>query len=180
VLQELERMNGDMKGWCPEAILTELKPEGMKEGSILIANAGLDESNVEKGQCIGWPKDPVRSVKQLKKDIEKSIGGDIAIILSDSCVRPGRMGVTACALCVSGIDPIHAQKGKHDLFGKPLRITMEAVADQLATAANVLMGNADQSIPFVLIRDHTVPFTSYSGWVSGIRVEEDIFAPLYT
>ena len=102
----------------------------------------------------------------------------IAVILSDSCCRPRRWGVTAYALAVAGIDPLHDQKGAHDLYGREIRITQEAVADQLATAANMLMGNADASTPAVIMRDHKTPLSDYEGWVPGIAREEDLFAGL--
>ena len=75
----------------------------------------------------------------------------------------------------SGLDPLLSQKGKTDLFGKPLKITTEAVADQLATAANFLMGNAAQSIPAVIIRDHGLTLSDWEGWIPGIEPEKDLF-----
>ena len=67
------------------------------------------------------------------------------------------------------------QKGKQDLFGKELKITTEAIADQLATVANTLMGNASQATPVVIIRDHGLPFSDLAGWVPGIEPSEDLF-----
>ena len=67
------------------------------------------------------------------------------------------------------------QKGKQDLFGKELKITTEAIADQLATAANTLMGNASQSTPIVIIRDHGIPLSDFAGWVPGIEPSADLF-----
>lgn len=179
VLDEVEFRNGTVVGTCPGALLTELKPKGLSEGTILTANAGLDESNASEGTAIGWPDDPVSSVRKLQKAAsgERRAGSKlIAVILSDSCCRPRRLGVTAYALAVAGIDPLQNQKGKHDLFDRELRITQEAVADQLATAANMLMGNANASIPAVIIRDHKIPLSKYEGWVPGIAREEDLFS----
>ena len=212
VLEETRRRNGIIHGTCPDlpcpstslginsdrakwgAILTELRPEGLSHGTILTANAGLDESNVEKGYAVGWPEDPVQSVGRLRRELEDvlksqrkqekqkssfdsfaSFDSSIAVILSDSCCAPRRSGVTAFALAVSGLDPLQSQMGKPDLFGKPLQITTEAVADQLATAANFLMGNAGQSIPAVIIRDHGLSLSDFEGWVPGIGPEEDLF-----
>jgi coenzyme F420-0:L-glutamate ligase len=175
VLQETKRMNGAIVNACPGAVLTEVRPEGLKTGSILTANAGLDESNTTKGTAIGWPGDPVASADRLRNELEKKIGGRVAIIITDSCCRPRRLGVTAFALTVSGLDPLVSQAGKEDLFGKQLRITTEAVADQLATAANFLMGNAGQSMPAVIIRGHGLLLSDFSGWVDGIEPEEDLF-----
>ena len=169
-LSELKRLNGAIVGSCPGAVLTELKPNGFPTGTIITANAGLDESNVQKNYAIGWPKDPVVSVVRLKKEI-----GNVGVIMTDSCCRPRRLGVTAFGLSVAGFDPLISLKGSEDLFGKKMRITTEAVADQLATAANFLMGNDAQSTPVVIIRDHGIAFSDYKGWVPGIEPREDLF-----
>jgi F420-0:gamma-glutamyl ligase len=150
-------------------MLTELKPEGFPSGVLLAANAGLDESNVESGYCIGWPGDPLTSIKKLRKALHA------AVLITDSTCRPRRQGVTALALVVSGFHPLRSLIGTRDLFGRDLRMTQEAVADQLATAANMLMGNAGESVPAVIIRNHGIAFTDYEGWVPGIAPEADLF-----
>jgi coenzyme F420-0:L-glutamate ligase/coenzyme F420-1:gamma-L-glutamate ligase len=81
-------------------------------------------------------------------------------------------------LTVSGFDPLISQIDTPDLFGTPLKMTHEATADQLATAANFLMGNADESTPAVVIRDHGLPLTDFHGWVPGIARKDDLFAGL--
>ncbi len=173
VLRETTYRNGSVRGHCPFAILTELQPTGMT-GSILAANAGMDKSNTAAGTAIGWPKDPVTSARMLRD----ALGGTVAVIVSDSCCVPRRDGVSAYALAVAGMDPIIDEKGHADLFGKPLSITKEARADQLATAANVLMGNADQSCPAAIIRDHGCAMTDFAGWVPGMPREKDLFTGL--
>lgn len=183
VLRETARLRGTVVGCCRGALLTELRPEGLKRGSILAANAGLDESNVAANFAIGWPRDPVASVRRLQSALLRhsviaTPTPPLAVIITDSCCRPRRLGVTAFALASCGIDPLSPQAGKKDLFGKKLRITTEAIADQLATAANFVMGNAGQGIPAVIIRDHDLPCTDFCDWVSGIDPQEDLFAPL--
>jgi coenzyme F420-0:L-glutamate ligase len=174
VLEETKRWNGRVLGSCENAMLTELRPHGMTQGVLLVPNAGLDQSNAPPGFAIGWPRDPVASARTIRRRLEEQM--QQAVVLSDSCCRPGRLGVTAFALTVSGLDPIQSQIGIPDLFGKPLQMTQEAVADQLATAANLLMGNAAEGIPAVLIRDHGFSLSNYEGWVPGIDPEEDLFA----
>lgn len=176
VLQETHRLHGTVVGSCPGALLTEVRPDGLATGTILAANAGLDQSNMQESFAIGWPQDPVTSVHALRFHIKERAGVNIAVILTDSCCRPRRLGVTAFALTVSGFDPLVSQAGKNDLFGHPLRITTEAIADQLATAANFLMGNAGQATPAVIIRDHGIPLSDYEGWVHGIEPHDDLFA----
>lgn len=193
VLMELRRMNGNVIGTCPGALLTEVRPDGLKQGVILTANAGLDESNAAPGHAVGWPKNCVRSASELRRALQsnlndnlRSVGSvtrapskrennQIAIIISDSCCRPRRWGVTAFALAVSGLQPLASQAGRRDIAGKPLRITVEAVADQLATAANFLMGNAGQMTPACIIRNHGLPLSDNEGWVEGIEPQEDLF-----
>lgn len=172
VLMELKQLHGKAVSACPGAILTEVRPDGLPSGTILTANAGLDESNIQKGFAIGWPVDMVKSVQ----NISSKIGKRTAVIISDSCCVPRRRGVTAFALVCAGIDPVVDLIGRKDLFGKQMRITNEAVADQLATAANILMGNEAQSVPAVIIRDHAIPSSEFCGWVPGIEPEEDLFA----
>lgn len=189
ILNETHRMHGQLLPGCPLAMLAELKPDGLSTGTILAINAGLDRSNIKEGFVIGWPMDPVKSVRMLKKELEKRCHGSttltmthgvkIAVILSDSCCRPRRIGVTAMALAVAGIDPISSKIGVPDLFGHPLQMTQEATADQLATAANIVMGNAGDSVPAAIMRDHDIPFTSFFGWVPGIAREQDLFSGLY-
>jgi len=175
VLRETERMHGTIVGTCPFALLTSLRPTGMQTGRILCPNAGLDQSNVAKGFVVGWPENPLKATMDLQASLEKKSKRHLAVILTDSCCRPARAGVVAFALVCVGIDPIRNEAGKKDLFGKPLRFTQEAIADQLATAANAVMGNAGQSIPAAIIRDHGLALSNFSGWVNGIDPKEDLF-----
>ncbi len=207
VIQETQRLHGRIMGSAPKALLTEVIPDGLTQGVMLVPNAGLDQSNIEKGFAIGWPIDPVTSAKKIYDEIrikheirntkyetnsklesenlnkENTLGfrisdfgfPTIAIIIGDSCIQPRRWGVTAFALVTCGIDPLHSMIGEPDLFGRPLSITVEAVADQLAVAANTVMGNAGQSNPAAIIRDHRFAFSTFNGWVPGMKPEEDLF-----
>ena len=175
MLNETQRLHGKVVGKCKHAVLTELKPEGLKEGTIMAASAGLDQSNIPEGYTIGWPRDPVASVHQLRKELKDKTDKDVALLITDSCCRPRRIGVTAIALVVSGFNPLEDMRGKKDLFGREMTMTQEARADQLATAANIIMGNTDASIPAVIIRDHDIPFSDFEGWVPGLNPEEDLF-----
>lgn len=175
MLNETARLHGKVVGKCKHAVLTEVKPDGLTEGTIMAASAGLDQSNIPEGLTIGWPLDPLTSIKNLRKDLENKTGKSLGLVMTDSCCRPRRIGVTAIALVVSGFDPLSDQRGKKDLFGRAMVMTQEAVADQLATAANILMGNTDASVPAVIIRDHAIPSSDFEGWVPGLEPEEDLF-----
>jgi len=182
VLDETARMNGTVIQSVYGIILTELKPNGMHEGSILVPNAGLDQSNVAEGFVIGWPVDPVQSANRISQELSKRTNeqtnkriASVAVIITDSGLCPRRKGVTAFALCVSGINPFASMIDQPDLFGNPMSMTEEAIADQLATAANFLMGNTSQSTPAVIIRDHGLAMNDFSGWVDGIEREKDLY-----
>lgn len=169
ILQEMKRMNGSVARVSPFVLLTSLKPHGMKTGRILCPNAGMDLSNTEPGTAIGWPLDPVASAKKLCSALRAPV------IISDSCSRPGRLGVTAFALVCVGINPLRSEIGKKDLFGKKMLLTHEAIADQLAVSANAVMGNAAQCTPAAIIRDHGIRTSDFCGWVEGIEEGEDMF-----
>jgi len=175
MLDEMNKRNGKVVGQCEHAVLTELRPEGLEHGTIMAASAGMDHSNTPQDTMVGWPADPVASVSRIRKEICNKSGKKIAVMITDSCCRPRRIGVAAIALTVSGFDPLEDLRGTEDLYGKKLRMTQEARADQLATAANFLMGNANASIPAVIIRNHDVPFSDFEGWVPCMEPEEDIF-----
>ncbi|MDO8649390.1 MAG: coenzyme F420-0:L-glutamate ligase [Candidatus Peregrinibacteria bacterium] len=175
VLAETKRLNGKVISHCPGALLTEVLPEGLSRGSIITANAGLDESNAPVGCAIGWPTNPPMSARSLRTALEAHTDGSIAVIISDSRCSPRRLGVTAFALAASGIDPFADQAGKEDLYGRKLHITTEAISDQLATAGNFLMGNAAQATPAVIIRDHGLQMSKFEGWVEGIDAGVDLF-----
>ncbi|MDA0376513.1 MAG: coenzyme F420-0:L-glutamate ligase [bacterium] len=173
VLDETARMNGTVIQSVYGIILTELKPNGMHEGSIFVPNAGLDQSNIVDGFVIGWPKDPVQSASRFCQTNKRI--PSVAVIISDSGLCPRRKGVVSFALTVCGMDPFISLIGEQDLFGNAMSVTEEAVADQLATAANFLMGNTNQSTPAVIIRDHGLTLSHYCGWVEGIERERDLY-----
>ncbi len=172
VLRETRRLNGRVVGHCPGAMLTELRPDGLQKGVLLVPNAGLDESNVPDGWAIGWPENSVKSASALRAAFAPK---KIAVIITDSRCTPWRWGVTAMALTVSGIAAYHSEIGNKDLYGRTLRITAEALADQLATAGNMVMGNASQSTPATIVRDHGFALSDEEGWVPGIEPEMDLF-----
>ncbi|PIR53763.1 coenzyme F420-0:L-glutamate ligase [Candidatus Peregrinibacteria bacterium CG10_big_fil_rev_8_21_14_0_10_42_8] len=172
IINETKRMNGQFIQTVDGIVLTELRPDGMTHGSILVPNAGLDRSNIDDGYVIGWPQDPVASGEKLQQQFAIP---RTAVIITDSGLCPRRRGVMAFALTVCGIDPLQSMVGTPDLFGQELGVTEEAIADQLATAANFMMGNGDQSCPAAIIRGHNLTFTDFSGWVPGIEREKDIY-----
>jgi len=148
VLQEADRVFGGVK----RAMLT-------MKNNILIANAGVDHSNAPEDHAILWPKDPFLSADNIRKEFKKIFNVNIGVIISDSHCSPLRTGTTGFALATSGFDAIIDERGKSDLFGKKMRITQRAIADALASAAVVVMGETDEKTPAVLIRDSNIMLT---------------------
>jgi len=149
VLQEADKIFGGVK----RAILT-------MKNNIFIANAGVDHSNSPKDHAILWPKNPSLSADNIKKEFKKKLNVNIGVIISDSHCSPLRTGTTGFALATSGFDSIIDERGKEDLFGNKMIITQRAVADGLASAAVVVMGETNEGIPSVLIRDAPVKLTN--------------------
>ncbi len=148
VLQEADKVFGGVK----RAILT-------MKNNMFIANAGLDHSNAPEDHAILWPKNPSLSADNIRKEFKKRLNVSIGVIISDSHCSPLRTGTTGFALATSGFDAVVDERGKPDLFGKKMRITQRAVADGLASAAVVVMGETDEKIPAVLIRDTQIELT---------------------
>jgi coenzyme F420-0:L-glutamate ligase/coenzyme F420-1:gamma-L-glutamate ligase len=119
-------------------------------------NAGVDESNIEDGFLIYPPENPDASASRLGEELEKLSGKKLSVIVTDTNGRAFKIGQTGVAIGIYKIKPVKRWIGEKDLFGKVLEITEEAVADELAGAANLLMGEGAGGIPVVVIRglDH--------------------------
>lgn len=134
----------------------------LKNG-ILIPNAGVDRSNMPEGYAIPWPKKPEESAEIIRNELLKNFGVEnLGVIIMDSRVTQGRRGTTGVALAWSGFIGVADERGTLDLFGKPLQITQRAVADNLATAALCLMGEAAECTPIVVIQNAPVTFSDES------------------
>lgn len=119
---------------------------------FICANSGIDVSNVDGGEhALLLPKDPDRSARKLHTELRKLTRLSIPIIISDSFGRAWREGLTEAAIGVAGMKPIHDYRGRRDPHGYSLRVTLDAVADQLACAAGLLSGKLSRT-PFVIIR----------------------------
>ncbi len=130
----------------PNFIISETKH------GFICANAGIDESNVDYGLATPIPEDPDRSAYQIMKKLKEATGKDIAVIVSDTQGRAFREGAIGTAIGVSGMCPLWDRSGEKDLYGKELKTTSIAGADELASAASIVMGQANEGIPVVLIR----------------------------
>jgi len=145
-----------------ELILSESKRIVRMENGVIIvetkhgfvcANAGIDESNVEDGYATLLPNDPDRSANLLKEKIKQKTRKNVAVIISDTFGRPFRLGQTDIAIGIAGFEPILDYNGKPDTFGKIMQVTAIAVADEICSASELVMGKI-QKCPIAVIRNY--------------------------
>jgi len=118
---------------------------------FVCANAGVDASNVTEDVVTVLPKDSDESARRIQAGLEESFGVRIAVIVSDTFGRPWREGITNVAIGVAGIAPLIDYRGQLDWHGRPLRVTVIAVADEIASAAELAMQKS-AGVPVVIIR----------------------------
>lgn len=125
---------------------------------LVLANAGIDASNVGAANAdtdqrvLLLPENPDRSSAELRERIRAGLGVAVGVIINDSLGRAWRLGTVGAALGVSGLPALLDLRGRGDLFGRRLQSTEVGLADELAAAASLLMGQADEARPIVLIR----------------------------
>ncbi len=118
---------------------------------FICANAGIDLSNVEAGWAALLPEDPDRSARRIRDALVHRFGIGVAVIVSDTFGRPWRRGVTDVAIGSAGLRPVVDLRGTTDALGRELMVTEVAVADEIAAAAELVMGKAD-GIPVAVVR----------------------------
>jgi len=155
----------------PNSLITETK-RGM-----VCANAGVDRSNVEgERNVVPLPKNPDASAQRIRQEVKRLTGCNVAVIVSDTQGRPFRMGEINVAIGVAGIKPIRDRRGEKDLFGYVLKIKQTAVADELASAAELVIGQADEGIPVAIIRGYEYQATENASATELTRPKEkDLF-----
>jgi len=127
--------------------------------NILAPNAGIDKSNVKKGKIILYPEDPFLIAEQIKRKIFLKYLIHVGIIIVDSRLMPARVGTTGIAISCAGIEPVIDMRAEKDLEGNPLKVTFQAVVDNLASIANHKMGEGSETQPFAIIRDSEAKLT---------------------
>lgn len=154
-----------------------------RRGSLIIAetkhgfvcaNAGVDRSNAASGTMILLPDDPDRSAHRIRAKLLQSMGIDFPVIISDTFGRPWRRGLTDIAIGISGLLPILDLVGTKDWSGRDLDVTQVAVADELAAAADLVMGKAS-GIPAALVRGYEGPRGEGRATELVRPVDEDMF-----
>ncbi len=125
---------------------------------LVMANAGVDESNVDHEadghRLLLLPRDPDGSAAELKRRFDGD-GVEVGVIINDSFGRPWRNGVIGVALGAAGVPALVDLVGAPDLFGRAMRVTETALADEIAAAASLVMGQSDEGLPVVLVRGFT-------------------------
>ena len=122
------------------------------KNGIIAPNAGIDKSNVPRGFVILYPSKPFRSAENLRRRFLVNRGIKVGVVIADSRLMPTRIGTIGVALASAGFEPVEDQRGKKDLFGNILKVTLKAVSDSLAAMGVAVMGESNESIPIAVIR----------------------------
>ena len=127
--------------------------------NIMAPNAGIDKSNAKKDKIILYPTNPYLVAEQIRRKIFLKMLIHVGIILVDSRLMPARIGTSGVAIACAGIEPVLDMRSKKDLDGNPLKVTFQAVVDNLATIANHKMGEGAESKPFSIVRESGAKLT---------------------
>lgn len=179
----IRRIEGDEEEFKRRLVEEEAVAIVRRRGDLIIAetrhgficaNAGIDRSNAEPGTMILLPEDPDRSAHRLRMRLQRHFERVLGVVITDTFGRPWRRGLTDIAIGVSGIAAVEDLIGTKDWSGRELEVTEIAVADELAAAADLVMGKAS-GIPAALIRGYLGPRSEGRGRDLVRPVEEDLF-----
>ena len=127
--------------------------------NIMAPNAGIDKSNAKNGKVILYPKEPYLVAEQIRRKIFLKHLVHVGVIIVDSRLMPARVGTTGVSIACAGIEPVMDMRAEKDLTGNPLKVTFQAVVDNLASIANHKMGEGSESKPFAIIRNSDAKLT---------------------
>jgi len=141
---------------------------------IVCLNAGIDKSNVEgrEAYCL-LPKNPTLSAKCIAKQIADRTGKSVGVVVADTYSRPFRTGQSEFAIGLSGLDPFVDYRGSRDLFGNVLRFKRVSIADELASAAELVMGQGDEGVPVAIIKGANRILDPSNGASSSLTMRKD-------
>ena len=146
---------------------------------FVVANAGIDQSNIPNAaqRVLLLPQDPDASAAAIRDALAQHLGIRVGVIISDSFGRPWRLGVCGTAIGCVGLNPLIDLRGKPDRFGRALRVTQVAVADEIAATATLVMGEADEGRPVVLLSGVAAEYFSEDGSATQLLrpAEQDLF-----
>jgi coenzyme F420-0:L-glutamate ligase/coenzyme F420-1:gamma-L-glutamate ligase len=150
------------------------------KSGVVLANAGIDRSNVEqlgeRETVLLWPQNPDASARRLHEAASRRLGFSLPVIINDSLGRAWRRGTVGTAIGAAGLECLRDLRGKPDRHGFRLQTSELGAADEVAAAASLLMGQADESVPAVIVRGAPVPAASDACAADLIRAQkEDLF-----
>ncbi len=149
------------------------------KSGIVMANAGIDRSNITEDAdgeiALLLPEDSDASARALRDKLKQSTGIDVGVVIADSVGRAWRYGTVGLAIGCAGIEPLWDQRGDTDMFGRILEVTEVAIADQIASAANLVMGEAGEGTPLAIVRGYGGPRTDRPASVAVRAKDEDLF-----
>ena len=148
------------------------------KGGTLLPNAGVDASNAPPGCVTPLPKNPDVSAMAMKRAIETATGARVGVIIADSRTHAMRLGCSGVAIGCAGITAVIDDRGRSDLFGRKLEVTKRAVADNIASAAELVMGEADECMPAAVIRGLGLPIGDQTG-IQAITADECLFMGIF-
>lgn len=147
----------------------------------LAPNAGVDRSNIMKGYVVLWPKNPYKSAELIQKSLKKKFKiTNLGLVIADSHCEPLRLGVHGISIGHFGFEGIEDCRNKKDIYGKKFQFTQRAIADSIATAALLEMGETNEKKPFALIRGANVKFLNKSDKKKNIPLSQDLFYGIYS
>jgi coenzyme F420-0:L-glutamate ligase len=165
------RESDEIVGGIPGFILAS-------EDGLLTPNAGIDKSNVKHGTVVLYPRRPELSAWRIREALRFGRGVSVGVVICDSRLSPTRRGTTGVAVASSGIEAVLDMRGRKDLFGNVLKVTSQSVADDLSSAAEILMGESDEATPVVLVRGLSralLKSTEYGGRRFSIPMGECVY-----
>ncbi len=162
VIRESDKILGGISGFVISA-----------SDDIIAPNAGIDKSNAKKGQIILYPKNPYQVSEEIRRKIFLKMKIHVGVIIVDSRLMPSRVGTTGVAIACAGLEPVEDLRGQKDLDGNPLKVTFQAVVDNLASIANHKMGEGSDSKPYALVRDSGARLTDRKINPSEVAISHD-------
>ena len=146
---------------------------------FVLANAGIDQSNIPSGEngdtVLLLPEDPSASCRQIKQCLKQRIGADVAVVINDSIGRAWRLGTVGTAIGSAGLSMLIDLRGRPDLYGRPMKTSMTAIGDQVASMASLMQGECDEGNPVVVCRGFGA-FLGDGATESLVRpIHEDLF-----
>jgi len=149
------------------------------KGGTLLPNAGVDASNAPPGCVTPLPADSNESARRIREEIEQATGAKIGVIIADSRTHAMRAGCSGVAIGCAGIPSVIDDRGRSDLFGRKLEVTKRAVADNITSAAELVMGEADECTPAAIVRGLGLPVSDDLIGVESIAADECLFMGVF-